>query len=720
MLSRYEFFREELILENLINETYIYYAPTFDKQLRKIRDNEIAKSLLDIKNSDIKSDVTFVDIDKDGYLSFTTARNAGNNLSKIWPHVKPDNWFNSQLGDGDLDEIWKKHINGSENDVYTKSRSILRIGRFVNKLFPGKYSDKQIEEFVNKLKSTLEVEGEKFELIEGPEIAKWYHYDNYAEQKGTLGSSCMKDKPNEIFKIYTENPEVCKMLILREGGLLLGRAILWKLNSFKSSSNKEEKAEYFLDRQYYIKESDVEKFRQYAKEQGWAYKSYNNHHSFYTVVFNDKEFNASMTVQLKKSSGGSYNYHRYPYVDTFRRYDPNSGILYNDEDTDEDNQGQYILASTGGGYTEIEGGIWSEWHDRMIPEEYAVWSSWADSYLDSESAIEVIYGSRGNRGWYPEDCDDTVYDEWNDIIIHRDDSVYSESYGYYLLDSDAVEVIGDVHHSGDVLSGDSNWYHKDDRDILKVEDLDDVCLERLTDLYRDWKRYDYIEKDLLTKNYKGNWIIKRFMLNVYPIKEAKDNSVDITGIEWLTEVDAEILGYELSSNRSEITDEFRYHRDIEDILPIIYKICVKEASKIRNILDDKGQLRLKFDYEDDKEYLEKLENKLRIYNLRISDIDDKVYIDIDIEDEKNEKLKMKNLKRFENFSNEHTQDEMNDVWRKLNKMAENYGDDVWELIELAFDQNSMSIEDFVNKLPEAIGDHNYIISVLNQIKKEGI
>jgi hypothetical protein len=79
---------------------------------------------------------------------------------------------------------------------------------------------------------------------------------------------------------------------------------------------------------------------------------------------------------------------------------------------------------------------------------------------------------------------------------------------------------------------------------------------------------------------------------------------------------------------------------------------------------------------------------------------------------------MKNLKKFENF-NEHTQDEMNNVWRKLNNMAENYGDVVWELIELAFD-NRMSIEEFVNKLPEDLGDHNHIVSVLNQIKKEGI
>jgi len=82
---------------------------------------------------------------------------------------------------------------------------------------------------------------------------------------------------------------------------------------------------------------------------------------------------------------------------------------------------------------------------------------------------------------------------------------------------------------------------------------------------------------------------------------------------------------------------------------------------------------------------------------------------------------MKNLKRFENFNNEHTKNEMDDVWRKLNTMAENYGDEAWGLIETAFEEDRMGIEDFVNNLPEDLGyEHEYLVSVLNQIKREGI
>jgi hypothetical protein len=34
-----------------------------------------------------------------------------------------------------------------------------------------------------------------------------------------------------------------------------------------------------MDRQYTSKDSDVIKFKNYAKDKGWAYKANNNHHS---------------------------------------------------------------------------------------------------------------------------------------------------------------------------------------------------------------------------------------------------------------------------------------------------------------------------------------------------------------------------------------------------------------------------------------------------------
>jgi hypothetical protein len=67
---------------------------------------------------------------------------------------------------------------------------------------------------------------------------------------------------------------------------------------------------------------------------------------------------------------------------------------------------------------------------------------------------------------------------------------------------------------------------------------------------------------------------------------------------------------------------------------------------------------------------------------------------------------------------EHTQEEMNDVWRKLNEWN---SESVFERMEKTFNEESMSVEQFVDYLPTHFGyDEDYLISVLKQIKEEGI
>lgn len=72
----------------------------------------------------------------------------------------------------------------------------------------------------------------------------------------------------------------------------------------------------------------------------------------------------------------------------------------------------------------------------------------------------------------------------------------------------------------------------------------------------------------------------------------------------------------------------------------------------------------------------------------------------------------------EEESGEHTQEEMNAVWDKLNRMN---SDIVFERMEKTFNEESMSVEQFVDYLPTHFGyDEDYLISVLKQIKEEGI
>jgi hypothetical protein len=67
---------------------------------------------------------------------------------------------------------------------------------------------------------------------------------------------------------------------------------------------------------------------------------------------------------------------------------------------------------------------------------------------------------------------------------------------------------------------------------------------------------------------------------------------------------------------------------------------------------------------------------------------------------------------------EHSQEEMNDVWDKLNRLDD---DDVFDLMEKTFNEESMSVGQFVESLPTHFGyDTPYLISVLKQIQEEGI
>jgi hypothetical protein len=70
----------------------------------------------------------------------------------------------------------------------------------------------------------------------------------------------------------------------------------------------------------------------------------------------------------------------------------------------------------------------------------------------------------------------------------------------------------------------------------------------------------------------------------------------------------------------------------------------------------------------------------------------------------------------------HDQEEMDEVWRLLSKLSHKMNNnDLLDMMERTFNDGSMSVESFVSHLPTYFGyDEKYLISILNQIKKEGI
>jgi hypothetical protein len=66
----------------------------------------------------------------------------------------------------------------------------------------------------------------------------------------------------------------------------------------------------------------------------------------------------------------------------------------------------------------------------------------------------------------------------------------------------------------------------------------------------------------------------------------------------------------------------------------------------------------------------------------------------------------------------HSEDEMNEVWDSLNRLN---NDEIFDLMELTFNEEKMSVESFVDNLPTYMGyEYDYLVSVLKQIQEEGI
>lgn len=194
-----------------------------------------------------------------------------------------------------------------------RGRSEMKIGRIITylcKLASLKVKDQDIEKFVNMYKSTSESSDIQFKLVSGKDIAEYYTGDKtygYLDDMGSLGSSCMIDAHKKRFKIYTENKDKVNLLIyVNSDDQILGRALVWKLDESPCE------AKYFMDRVYTTRDSDIYKFINYAKNQGWLYKFRQGYGLDEAVVFkyNDKKVYGEIKVNLD----GDFN--KYPFLDT--------------------------------------------------------------------------------------------------------------------------------------------------------------------------------------------------------------------------------------------------------------------------------------------------------------------------------------------------------------------------------------------------------------------
>lgn len=205
---------------------------------------------------------------------------------------------------------YKKLVN--KNEVWTTPlRQNVKVGRFIRKIIPTE-NEQTIEGYVNEFKFSYNLNkktiGIKFLKVAGNDIRKWYLEKSYAPGGGSLNKSCMKhEKSQKRLPLYTESTDKVRLLvILNEKDQLIGRALLWKLDSPEGS--------FYMDR-VYVTEDYVEKyFYDYAKKM-----------NFLTREFVEKN-KIKLVVKLKKDFGPpSMN----PFMDTFKFFIKNGNYLTN-------------------------------------------------------------------------------------------------------------------------------------------------------------------------------------------------------------------------------------------------------------------------------------------------------------------------------------------------------------------------------------------------------
>jgi len=395
MIKRYlDFINESL---ELLLESNVVYSNNFRKVMSKI-EHPLAKAILDIENQDLPVRNNYLDVnlkqnDKLGfipdrkaqeilndpkvYVNFVGSgggwlRNKEVNQSifdklgytyeeGIEPYQAPSvevgeiiaetisetsgkKWVFVKFpgGQGVYNAEKLRIVDNKEKALWSKGRQDIFVGRGIRALLTSagvQFLDKDLEEFVNLYKATVDKMNDRFQYfhsVKEQEIAHWYNYRNYQERQGSLGSSCMSNVNSNYFDIYMSNPDVCELVILKseeDDSLIVGRALLWTLSDGKK----------FMDRIYTIKDSDVQLFRDWAKENGWYTKQYNSSSDSGRAIAPDgtNVDLGTITVNIKRGM-----YDAYPYLDTLKYFKPGDGTLSNrrtgrgDEYTLEDTSGE--------------------------------------------------------------------------------------------------------------------------------------------------------------------------------------------------------------------------------------------------------------------------------------------------------------------------------------------------------------------------------------------
>jgi hypothetical protein len=380
-------------------------------------DHPIARDIVEKSNaSNDEYKITYIDIDdsdpnKKDMVSFMSSYKAIDSLMKD-KNIKKD----GVLSDMELKTI-KGQVYNTPDKFFLeqKNRPKTKIGRIIAKLFPGKYKQsgdpgKDIESFVNKFKAARDTSN--FEIVQGDDIQYWYNENQYVGGGGPLNNSCMKyDSCKKYLQLYADNPEKVSLVILKDSEnneKIKGRAILWNLDIPSGRT--------FMDRIYTVNDSDVILFQDYARENGWIHKKYQNmsEDDPFIDTKTGKDLNLDLVVNGLEDPGSG----GYPYMDTMKFFD---GYSISNSTTGVGNDDIKKLEDTGGGYD--ESGTYSEFYGDYIDEDNMIYCDrytgddayrYEDDCYYSDFYIKTIANDYAEAEMEELDHYDDYYDRYRD------------------------------------------------------------------------------------------------------------------------------------------------------------------------------------------------------------------------------------------------------------------------------------------------------------------
>ena len=334
MKTYYEFIKEN-------NLTFMPFV--ISKRLRDLLltiDHPIAQHILSDAQHHTRTDkATLIDIDDNRNDSFTYTL-----PSRVFDELKA---FGVIFNDATEDTATSVM---QDNDVlYEKDRTSMRVGRLVNKLYPEEYSNRQIESFVDAVKTRREKKNANFKIVQGQDIAKYYlwkSYDPVALDGSALGGSCMRHEECQSYiQFYAQNKDVSLLVLMSKDDKIYGRALLWNIADVNSSAVRT----VFMDRVYYSAHYQAGLFINYAKENEWYHKKFQNSDPD-TEIWNPK---TSAYEPLSISTVNTFyptEDDLYPYMDTMKYFYPKRHELSNVLFTTKCGEPIYKLESLDGQY----------------------------------------------------------------------------------------------------------------------------------------------------------------------------------------------------------------------------------------------------------------------------------------------------------------------------------------------------------------------------------